>query len=86
MNLRELQTLVYQLVAGGRPANDENGHGRPFREVRRIIRSDQRLAAIERINIYVNAYFYRLLECLKEEFPATLAVIGANDFAGLVRD
>jgi hypothetical protein len=86
MNLRELQTLIYQLVAGPRPVNGENGHGRPFREVGQIIRSDQRLAAVERINIYVNAYFYRLLECLKEEFPAALAVIGANDFAGLVRD
>jgi hypothetical protein len=86
MNLRELQTLVYQLVAGPTPANSKNEHGRPFREGRRIIRSDQRLAGIERINIYVNAYFYRLLECLKEEFPATLAVTGPNDFAELVHD
>ncbi|MBV8361740.1 MAG: putative DNA-binding domain-containing protein [Deltaproteobacteria bacterium] len=86
MNLQELQTLVYQLVVGPRPGNSENGHGRPFREIRQIIRSDQRLTAIERINIYVNAYFYRLLECLKEEFPATLAVLGSKDFAGLVHD
>jgi Putative DNA-binding domain len=85
-NLRELQTLVYQLVAGPGSANGENGHGRPFREFGRIIRSDQRLPAIARITIYVNAYFYRLLECLKEEYPATLAVIGPNDFAGLIHD
>jgi hypothetical protein len=86
MNLRELQTLVYQLVAGSGQANGENGDGRPFRGVRGIIRSDQRLAATGRIDIYVNAYFYRLLECLKEEFLATLAVIGSKDFAGLVHD
>jgi Putative DNA-binding domain len=86
MNLRELQTLVYQLVSVPRLENGENEHGRSFREVSRIIRSGQRLAAIERINIYVNAYFYRLLECLKEEYPATLAVVGSADFAGLARD
>jgi hypothetical protein len=50
-----------------------------------MLRSDQRLPEIERINIYVNAYFYRLLECLNEEYPATLAVLGADDFAGLSR-
>jgi Putative DNA-binding domain len=86
MNLRELQTLVYELVAGPGPANGDNGHGRPFREVARIIRSGRHLEPIEQINIYVSAYFYRLLECLKEEFPATLAVIGTNDFASLVRE
>ena len=85
-NLRELQTLVYQLVAGPGSANGKNGHRRLFREFGRIIRSDQRLPAIARITIYVNAYFYRLLECLKEEYPATLAVIGPNDFAGLIHD
>ena len=85
-NLRELQTSVYQLVAGPGSENCENRPGRPFREVRRIIRSDRRLRAIERINIYVNAYFYRVLECLKEEYPACLAVIGSNDFAGLAHD
>jgi hypothetical protein len=85
-NLRELQTLVYQLVAGRGPTNGERGHGRPFQQVRRIIRSDPRLEPIERNNIYANAYFYRLLECLKEEYPASLAVTGSDDFAGLVQD
>jgi hypothetical protein len=85
-NLRELQTLVYQLVAGAGPVNREKEHERPFREVGRMIRSDQHLRAIERINIYVDAYFYRLLDCLMEEFPATLAVIGSNKFGRLVHD
>ena len=85
-NLRELQTLVYQLVVGPEAANVGGGPGPLCGDVRRIIRRDQRLSAIERINIYANAYFYRLLECLKEEYPATLAVIGSNDFAGLTHD
>ncbi|MBV8453915.1 MAG: putative DNA-binding domain-containing protein [Deltaproteobacteria bacterium] len=85
-NLRELQTLVYQHVVGPEAAKPGNGHEPCRGDVRRLIRSDQRLPAIQRINIYANAYFYRLLECLKEEYPATLAVIGSNGFAGLIHD
>ena len=85
-SLRELQTLMYQLVVGPEAAHVGSGRGPLCGDVRRIVRSDQRLPAIERINIYANAYFYRLFECLKEEYPATLAVIGSNDFAGLTHD
>ena len=34
--------------------------------------------------IYANAYFYRILDCLKEDFPATLATLGADNFHNLV--
>src|SRR5260370_8571545 len=51
-----------------------------------LVRGDQRLTAIERINIYADAYFYRLLDCFYEEFPATFAVVGSDNFAALVRD
>ena len=36
-----------------------------------LVRGDSRLCATERVNIYANAYFYRLLDCLHEEFPAS---------------
>ena len=85
-NLRELQTLLYQLIAGPRALNCDGEHGQLFHSVGRIIRSSQRLSALQRTNIYANAYFCRLLECLKEEFPAILAVVGSDDFADLVRD
>jgi hypothetical protein len=51
-----------------------------------LVRGDARLSAIERINIYADAYFYRLLDCLNEDFPATSAVLGPDDFVALVRD
>jgi hypothetical protein len=85
-NLRELQTLLYQLIAGPQALNCDGEHGQLFHSVGRIIRSSQRLSALQRTNIYANAYFCRLLECLKEEFPAILAVVGPDDFADLVRD
>ena len=85
-NLWEVQTLVYQLVAGPEGAIAGDGHGPRRGELRQIIRSNRGLGGDERIGIYANAYFYRLLECLKEEYPATLAVTGSNDFASLTRD
>ena len=46
-----------------------------------MIRRDAR---VERLEIYANAYFYRILDCLKEDFPATLATLGADNFHNLV--
>jgi hypothetical protein len=40
---------------------------------------------VQRLNIYADAYFYRLLDCLKEDFPATAAVTG-DAFQGIARD
>ena len=51
-----------------------------------LVHGDDRLSAVERIGIYANAYFYRLLDCLVEDFPATLAVLGADNFAALVKE
>lgn len=50
-----------------------------------LIRDGRRMSADSRVNVYANAYFYRLLECLYEEFPATLAVVGSDNFSALIR-
>ena len=86
-NLKELQNLLSKLIAaplGGAQPNDEQEHS--LRDIELAVRGDQRLCAAERINIYANAYYCRLLECLIEEFPATLAVVGFDNFADVVRD
>ena len=38
------------------------------------------LSAVERLEIYGYAYYARLLECLKEEFPAVLHAVGEEAF------
>ena len=85
-NLLEVQTLVYQLVAGPQGTTAGNGDGPLRSDVTRVIRSNRGLRGGQRIDLYANAYFYRLLECLKEEYPAILAVIGADHFASLIRE
>jgi hypothetical protein len=63
-SVRKLQNLLYELIA--EPSNAKGADGQFFHDVRLIIRSNQHLGALERINICADAYFYRLLECLKE--------------------
>jgi hypothetical protein len=49
-----------------------------------VIAGDDRLSAEERVDIYANMYFYRILDVLKEDFPATFATIGDAGFHNLV--
>src|SRR6266852_6166734 len=87
VNLPELQTLLYQLITPPEGAKRIGNERRPAPgRIETLVRGDQRLSAIERVNIYADAYFYRLLDCLYEEFPATFAVVGSDNFAALVRD
>lgn len=51
-----------------------------------LVRGDERLGAEERLDIYANMYFYRLRDCLKEDFPCTAAVAGGARFHNLVTD
>jgi Putative DNA-binding domain len=87
VNLRALQELLYQRIT----APQEAAHGQSDRcglspsVVEALVHSDERLGAVERVGIYADAYFYRLLECFGEEFPATLTVLGADNFGTLVK-
>ncbi len=49
-------------------------------ELERIVRRSRNLSASERIGIYANAYYARLLECLGECFPILRRVLGADLF------
>jgi hypothetical protein len=87
--LKGLQALLYRLitapegVAAGLAAEPRL---RPevLADLDALIESDDRLSATERLEIYANAYFYRILDCLKEDFPATLATLGADNFHNLI--
>ena len=80
--LKELQSLLYRLitapsgVAEGLVAERSLGAG----GLEAIVRGDDRLSAEARVDIYANMYFYRILDALKEDFPATRAVLGGDNF------
>lgn len=85
-NLKDLQALLYRLitapsgVAEGLAAERELG----ARGLDAIVLGDDRLSAEARVDIHANMYFYRILDALREDFPATRAVVGDDHFHNLV--
>ncbi len=45
-----------------------------------VVEPSSRLGSAERLAVYGNAYFARLVECLGEEFPATRYALGEETF------
>ncbi len=52
----------------------------PARDLASVIAPSARLDSTQRLEIYVDAYHERLLECLREEFTATRAALGGELF------
>jgi hypothetical protein len=72
-------------VAAGLAALPDRERALPF-GLDGWLREDERLRAIERLDVYANMYFFRLLDCLAEDFPAVQAVVGHEQFHALVSD
>jgi hypothetical protein len=49
-------------------------------EIEGVITRSQNLTALERLDIYHRAYFARLVECLRDEFPVLLHALGDEAF------
>lgn len=85
-DLQSVQKLLYRLIVV--PEGVADGLGAesdlPAGGLGAVISGDERLSAIERLDIYANMYFYRLLDSMMEDFPATLAVVGADNFHNLI--
>lgn len=85
-DLQSVQTLLYRLIVAPEGVADglRAKSDLPADGLGAVISGDERLSAVERLDIYANMYFYRLLDCMKEDYPATLAVVGADDFHNLI--
>jgi len=55
-------------------------------EVEAIFTGDDRLPVADRLDIYANMYFFRLLDCLVEDYPKTRALLGHDRFHNLATD
>ncbi|HEX3658863.1 MAG TPA: DNA-binding domain-containing protein [Pirellulales bacterium] len=53
-------------------------------DVERLILPSRQLSSLERLGIYANAYYARLIECFHEEFPALLHALGEETFDAFV--
>ena len=87
--LAELQLLMAQAVMRpltSREAMQPRWHdGRPTQEiVAGFIKPNDRLTSFERLEIYNRQYWFRLIDCLYEDYPGLRAVLGSKRFFALI--
>ncbi len=85
IDLRRLQEIIYRLIVA--PTGVAEGLAQEtimsVGGLDRLVAGDDRMTPVERVEIYANGYFYRILDVLKEDYPATLAVAGSDNFHNL---
>ena len=86
--LAELQRRFFELVTGAEGVAQELRARRiPERAVSAIIAGDARASAVERLDVYANMYFFRILDVLRADYPKVLAVVlGGDAFHNLATD
>lgn len=89
MNLEELQREVFDVIRQPLTAQERMRSrtldGRSTREiVEKIIKPNNRLTSVERLEIYNRVYWFRILSSLAEDFPGLRAVIGQQRFDRLL--
>jgi hypothetical protein len=49
-------------------------------DVEQVVARSRALSSVERLDVYANAYYARLLECLRAEFPVLSRTVGESAF------
>jgi len=86
--LRETQQLFWRLISapkGAAPAFASLTAAERL-QAEAMVRSHGTLPPVERLEIYAGMYFYRIRDCLKDDFPTVCAVIGEVPFHNLITD
>src|SRR5271156_2015518 len=84
--LRDLQRLLYRLITASDGVSEGLAADSALKAggLNEIIAGDERMGSADRLGIYADAYFFRLLDVCKEDFPATVAAIGEGEFHNLI--
>ncbi|MCK6445996.1 MAG: DNA-binding domain-containing protein [Planctomycetes bacterium] len=69
--------LANTLVAGGACVDES--------ELESVVTPSEHLSALERVEIYSDMYFLRLVDCLREDFPCLAWTLGDGRFEKLTR-
>jgi hypothetical protein len=78
---RAFATGITRPLTKGHHMQSKWTDGTPARQaVATFVKPNDRLSSFERIEIYNKQYWYRLLDCLYEDFPALRAVLGDRRF------
>ena len=85
MNLEELQRAVFDVVrqplTEDERMREQTLDGRSTKAIaEEIVKPNDRLTSVERLEIYNRVYWFRLLSSLADDFPGLRAVIGQESF------
>ena len=88
MKLAEVQARFYALVTARDSVAAAMTAGGPEarRALEAMVAGDEQLPAVARLEIYADMYFARIRDVLAEEYPRTLAALGAAAFQELAAD
>ncbi|MDB4980813.1 MAG: hypothetical protein JWM82_1565 [Myxococcales bacterium] len=85
--LAELQRRFFALVTGREGvAKELAARGLPETHVAELIEGDARASAVERLDVYANMYFFRILDVLHADYPKLRAVLGDDAFHNVAID
>lgn len=83
--LREIQYRMGNAVMHPLTGKDEAPRRMKF-EADAIIKPNDRLSSLERLEIYSRSYWFRVLDSLVEDFPGVRAIVGVRTFHAMSRD
>ena len=89
MNLDQLQRSVFDVIR--QPLTEDERmrertlDGRSTRKIaEEIIKPNDRLTSVERLEIYNRVYWFRILSSLADDFPGLRAVVGQEEFDQII--
>ncbi len=89
LSLREIQSIMISVVMNPL-TNDQRmaptlADNRSSKELTcSIIKPNDRLTSVERIEIYNRQYWFRVIDCLYDDFPGLRAIVGERRFYDLI--
>jgi hypothetical protein len=84
VGLADVQGQLYDLITAPEGVARRLGElGRGARDLETIVRSSGPLSAVERVDVYANMYFFRILEVLHADYPKLRAVVRDDAFHNL---
>src|SRR5260370_35798961 len=86
--LNQLQRVMASAVMPPPSRNDgmktKTADGRSMRaEAKQFIKPNDRLSSFERLEIYNQQYWFRVLDAFADDFPGLRAIVGTRKFAQL---
>jgi len=89
MNLDQLQRAVFEVIrqplTEDERMREQTLDGRSTRAIaEEIIKPNDRLSSVERLEIYNRVYWFRILSSLADDFPGLRAVVGQDKFDQII--